>query len=212
MSAKKKRVLLTGASGSMGGGAFRELLRRRDKLDIVLLLRPSPQNRKAFSQYDGQNGVTIVWGDLCNPDDVVKAVTGVDHVLHPAALIAPEADDKPKQCRTINFGGTTNIVAAIKKQPDNGDHIRLVYISSVAAYGDRLPPIHWISVGDPLRPSVGDYYATTKIAVGEGHHRFRHQALGHHAPDLHCHPQRAVADGPDHVPPAGEHPHRAGNR
>ncbi len=164
MSAKKKRVLLTGASGSMGGGAFREILRRRDKIDIVLLLRPSQQNRKAFSQYDGQDGMTIVWGDLCNPDDVEKAVTGVDHVLHPAALIAPEADYKPKQCRTINFGGTTNIVAAIKKQPDNGDHIRLVYISSVAAYGDRLPPIHWISVGDPLRPSVGDYYATTKIA------------------------------------------------
>lgn len=164
MSAKKKRVLLTGASGSMGGGAFRELLRRRDRCDIVLLMRPSKQNREAFSRYDGKGGVTIVWGDLCSPDDVLRAVTGVDYVLHPAALIAPEADHKPGQCRRINFGGTSNIVAAIKKQPDNGDHIRLVYVSSVAAYGDRLPPIHWISVGDPLRPSVGDFYATTKIA------------------------------------------------
>ena len=99
MSTKKKRVLLTGASGSMGGEAFKELLRRRDKCDIVLLLRPSKQNREAFGKYDGQSGVTIVWGDLCNPDDVLKAVNGVDHVLHPAALIAPEADDKPKQCR-----------------------------------------------------------------------------------------------------------------
>lgn len=165
MSTKKKRVLLTGASGSMGGEAFKELLRRRDKCDIVLLLRPSKQNREAFSKYDGQPGVTVVWGDLCNPDDVLKAVNGIDHVLHPAALIAPEADDKPKQCRMINFGGTANIIAAIKKQPNNGDNVRLVYISSVAAYGDRLPPIHWINVGDPLKPSVGDYYATTKIAA-----------------------------------------------
>ncbi len=163
MSAKK-RVLLTGASGSMGGGAFRELLRRRDRCDTVLLLRPSAQNRRDFGRYDGRDGVTIVWGDLCNPDDVLRAVTGADYVLHPAALIAPEADHKPAQCRRINFGGTSNILAAIKKQPDNGDHIRLVYISSVAAYGDRLPPIHWIRVGDPLRPSVGDFYATTKIA------------------------------------------------
>ncbi len=165
MAAKKKRVLLTGASGSMGGQAFKELLRRRDKCDIVLLLRPSKQNREAFSRYDGQPGVTVVWGDLCNPDDVLKAVNGIDHVLHPAALIAPEADGKPKQCRMINFGGTSNIIAAIKKQPNNGDNIRLVYIGSVAAYGDRLPPIQWINVGDPLKPSVGDYYATTKIAA-----------------------------------------------
>ena len=95
MAAKKKRVLLTGASGSMGGQAFKELLRRRDKCDIVLLLRPSKQNREAFGKYDGQPGVTVVWGDLCNPDDVLKAVNGIDHVLHPAALIAPEADGKP---------------------------------------------------------------------------------------------------------------------
>ena len=165
MSARKKRVLLTGASGSMGGQALKELLRRRDKCDIVLLLRPSKQNRAAFAKYDGQPGLSIVWGDLCNPDDVLKAVNGIDHILHPAALIAPEADGKPKQCRMINFGGTANIIAAIKKQPDNGDNIRLVYIGSVAAYGDRLPPIQWINVGDPLKPSVGDYYATTKIAA-----------------------------------------------
>jgi len=153
MSAKKKRVLLTGASGSMGGEAFKELLRRRDKCDIVLLLRPSKQNREAFAKYDGQPGLSIVWGDLCNPDDVLKAVSGVDHVLHPAALIAPEADGKPRQCRMINFGGTSNVIAAIKKQPNNGENIRLVYIGSVAAYGDRLPPIQWINVGDPLKPS-----------------------------------------------------------
>ncbi len=162
---KKKRVLLTGASGSMGGEAFKELLQRRDKCDIVLILRPSKPNREAFGKYDGQPGVTIVWGDLCNPNDVLKAVTGVDHVLHPAALIAPEADSKPRQCRQVNFGGTQNIIAAIKKQPNNGDGIRFVYIGSVAEYGDRLPPIHWIRVGDPLKPSVGDYYATTKIAA-----------------------------------------------
>lgn len=149
----------------MGGEAFEELLRRRDRCDVVILLRPSKQNKEAFGKYDGQPDVTVVWGDLCKPDDVLKAVNGVDYVLHPAALIAPEADSKPNQCRMINFGGTSNIIAAIKKQPNNGDNVRLVYISSVAAYGDRLPPIHWINVGDPLKPSVGDYYATTKIAA-----------------------------------------------
>lgn len=159
----KKNVLLTGASGSMGGEAFRELLRRKDQYDIVLLLLP--KDRKAFEKYGRQEGIRIVWGDLCNFEDVLEAVNGVDYVLHPAALIAPEADKNPQLCKRINYGGTENIIAAIKRQPKNGDDIRFVYISSVAAYGDRLPPIHMVRVGDPLKPSIGDFYATTKIAA-----------------------------------------------
>ena len=159
----KKNVLLTGASGSMGGEAFKELLRRKDQYDIVLLLLP--KDRKAFAKYEGQEGIRIVWGDLRNFEEVLEAVNGVDYVLHPAALIAPAADKNPSLSKRINYGGTENIIAAIKRQPGNGDNIRLVYISSVAAYGDRLPPVHMVEVGDPLKPSVGDFYATTKIAA-----------------------------------------------
>jgi nucleoside-diphosphate-sugar epimerase len=161
----KNRVLLTGASGSMGGEAFKELLRRKERYDIVLLLRPSKQNKKAFTKYEGKEGIKIVWGDLCNFDDVLEAVSGVDYVLHPAALIAPEADKNPPLCIRINCGGTENIIAAIRQQPNNGDDVRLVYVGSVAEYGDRLSPIHMVKVGDPLKPSVGDFYATTKIAA-----------------------------------------------
>jgi nucleoside-diphosphate-sugar epimerase len=161
----RKKVFLTGASGSMGSEAFRELLRRKDQYDIVVLLRPSKQNKKTFAKYEGQQGIKIVWGDLCNSDDVLEAVNGVNYVLHPAAFIAPEADKNPPLCKRINCGGTENIIATIKKQPGNGDDVRFVYISSVAAYGDRLPPIHIVRVGDPLKPSIGDFYATTKIAA-----------------------------------------------
>ena len=159
----KKKVLLTGASGSMGGEAFKELLKRKDKYDIVLLLLP--KDKKAFAKYEGQEGLRIIWGDLRNYNKVLEAVNGVDYVLHPAALVAPAADKNPPLCKMINCGGTENIIAAIKKQTCNGDNVRFVYISSVAAYGDRLPPIHMVKVGDPLKPSVGDYYATTKIAA-----------------------------------------------
>ncbi len=161
----KQRVLLTGASGSMGGEAFKELLRRKNKYDIVLLLRPSKVNKRNFAQYEGQEGITIVWGDLSKPDDVLKAVKGVDNVLHPAAFISPEADHNPKQCKKSNYESAVNIVAAIKQQPNNGDNIRFVNIASVAMIGDRLPPKHWIKVGEPLKPSVGDYYAITKMAA-----------------------------------------------
>ena len=159
----KQKVLLTGASGSMGGEAFKELLRRSDKYEVRLLLRGSKKNRKAFVRYEGQEGVEIVWGDLGNFEDVFRAVSGVDHVLHPAAFISPAADWNPPLCRRANRQGTENVVKAMQEQPDGGDSMTLVSVGSVAEYGDRLPPVHWVKVGDPLKPSVGDFYATTKM-------------------------------------------------
>ena len=172
-------MLLTGASGSMGGEAFEELRRRKDRYDTVLLLRPSAENKKRFKRYLGgrdhvpaggkgaveAEGLKVVWGDLTDPADVMKAVNGVDFVLHPAALIAPAADHNPSLAEKINVGGTINIINAIKAQPENGDRVRFVYVGTVAEYGDRLPPIHVARVGDPLKPSVYDFYATTKIAA-----------------------------------------------
>lgn len=147
----------------MGGEAFKELLRRKEQYDIVLLLLPSRQDRRAFARFEGEPGITIVWGDLCNPTDVQEAVRGVDFVLHPAALIPPAADRNPSLSERVNYGGTVNLIEAIKSEPDGATRIRLVYISSIAIYGDRLPPVHMARVGDPLKPSVGDFYATTKM-------------------------------------------------
>jgi len=149
----------------MGGEAFKELLKRKNKYDIRILLRPSSVNKKNFSQYEGQEGITVIWGDLSNKDDVLKAVTGVDYVLHPAAYISPAADHNPKQAKKSNYESALNLIEALRQQPNGGDNIRLVTVGTVAEYGDRLPPHHWVKVGDPLKPSVGDYYAITKMAA-----------------------------------------------
>ena len=66
---KKEVVLLTGASGSMGFETFKQLWEKRDRYDIVLLLRPSKKNRKKFQEFEqkaGKSGEThlkIIWGD-----------------------------------------------------------------------------------------------------------------------------------------------------
>ena len=64
-----------------------------------------------------------------------------------------------KLARAVNVGGTRNLVAAMQAQRVNP---RLIYTSSVAVYGDRLQNPD-IRVGDPLKPSVGDEYALTKV-------------------------------------------------
>nr|MDO8109594.1 NAD(P)-dependent oxidoreductase [Candidatus Sigynarchaeota archaeon] len=180
----KQRVLLLGASGSMGFAAFKELWSRNGssgerKYDIVLLLRPSGKNKEMFKKYeklygiepipgrgiiqDKQMSFKIVWGDATVYDDVVEAVRGVDWVLCPMAFISPEADKNPAQAKAVNTTAIEYIVKAIEAEPNGAERIKFVYTGTVAATGDRLPLIHHGRVGDPLKPSVFDFYATTKI-------------------------------------------------
>ena len=159
MGERKEVVLLTGASGSMGFETFKLLWEKRDRYDIVLLLRPSKKNQKQFHRYKQE--VKIVWGDVLNREDVVEACRGIDWCLHPMALISPEADRHPEMAEKVNARGTQYLVEAI--EAENPDHIRLVYIGTVAEYGDRLPPVHVGRTGDPVIPSVYDHYAISKV-------------------------------------------------
>jgi len=175
---KKEKLCLFGASGTMGHEAFKELWGKRKKYDIVLLLRPSEKNRELFRRFVKEDGIEtmpgkgvaegsefrIVWGDATNYADVAEAIKGVDWVLDAMAFISPQADYYPEMAKAVNTDGIKNIVRAIQAQPNGAEHIKLVYTGTVAATGDRLQEIHWGRVGDPLKPSIFDFYAVTKIA------------------------------------------------
>lgn len=162
MTGQKKTVFLTGATGSMGSATLKELLDRRDRFDIVILAQDIKQARKLLRYQLTARGVRIVWGDLRDYDRVLDCVTGADIILHTAALISPAADRDPELTHDINVGSVSNILKAIKAQPDP-DSVRLVTVGSVAMTGSRLPPIHWGRVGDPINPAIGDHYAVSKI-------------------------------------------------
>jgi len=175
----KQVVLLTGASGSMGFETFKLLWEKRERFDIVLLLRPSKKNRKKFRSYEreasGKGGLKIVWGDVLNRKDLVEACRGIDWCLHPMALISPEADRQPEMAELVNARGTRYLVEAI--EAENPEYIRLVHVGTVAEYGHRLPPLHMGRTGDPVIPSVYDHYAISKIkgeqAVMQSHIRHK---------------------------------------
>ena len=174
----KEKVLLLGASGTMGYAAFKELWKRKDRYDVIILARPSEKNKKLFRPYEQEagiasipgrgvvqgNGFKIVWGDATEYDDVEAAVQGVDWVLNAMAFISPQADYYPEVARAVNTDAIVHIVRAIEAQPNGAERIRLIHTGTVAETGDRLGSIHWGRVGDPLKPSIFDYYAVTKIA------------------------------------------------
>jgi putative NADH-flavin reductase len=126
---KKEKVCLFGASGTMGHEAFKELWGKRNKYDIIVLLRPSEKNKNLFRNYEEEaaiqpipgKGVTehggfkIVWGDAANYADVEEAIRGVDWVLDAMAFISPQADYYPESAKACNTEGIKNIVRAIRR-------------------------------------------------------------------------------------------------
>lgn len=147
----------------MGLAALKELLKVAS-FEIITLVMDTKRDRKIIEPYLQEKNLKVYYGDLTNYADVLKCVAGVDIVLHCAALVSPLADRYPEAAMKINYGSTVNIIKAIKAQSD-WEKIKLVYIGTVAQTGDRMPPIHWGRVGDPIKPSIHDYYAVSKVAA-----------------------------------------------
>ena len=158
----KKTVFMTGATGNMGWAGFLELYARKERFNIRLLARDSKKNRKLLAKYMGDPAVTIVWGDLTRYEDVLAGVKGSDYVLHVGGMVSPAADYFPEKTLKVNVTAAENVVNAVLAQP-NKDDMRVVYIGSVAQYGDRNPPHHWGGVDEPQIPAKYDMYALSKI-------------------------------------------------
>ena len=165
MTMKRPVVFMTGAGGGMGYESFRKMLADLGNLyDLLILVRDSDKNRKLFERYIGTKGLKIRFGDLLDKDAVQYCVDHSDICLHIAAFVSPAADYYPKKAMENNYGSTRNIIESIfaaQKQ----DTYKFVYIGTVAETGDRMPPIHWGRVGDPIKPSMFDYYAVSKVAA-----------------------------------------------
>ena len=158
-------VFMTGAGGGMGYESFKQMLPDIGKLyKLIILVRDSEKNHDLFDRYEKKKGLTIKYGDLLNKDDVDYCVGKSDLCLHIAAFVSPQADYFPKKAMQNNYGSTRNIVEAIRSQ-GKADSYKFVYIGTVAETGDRMPPIHWGRVGDPIKPSMFDYYAVSKVAA-----------------------------------------------
>jgi len=160
----KQRIFLSGATGAMGFPGMKALLADKDEIELVILARPSEKNKKKLKPFSGIDELKIVWGDLTNYNDVKNCVNNADIVLHLGGLVSPKADYDHELTMKINCGSMANIIKAVKEL-NRADKTCIVYIGSVAVTGDRMPPIHWGRVGDPVKPAVYDYYAVSKTAA-----------------------------------------------
>ncbi|MDD4150511.1 MAG: NAD(P)-dependent oxidoreductase [Bacteroidales bacterium] len=157
----KTKVLLTGASGTVGYEILKQLYQQKDIFEITVFDLDNRKTRKMFSKFN--NEINFKYGDIANNEDIASVCADKDFVIHIAAIIPPLADDEPELAHRVNTIGTMNLVRNLEKLSPNAFFL---YSSSISVYGDRLinPDIY---IDDPILPSLGDEYAKTKIAAEE---------------------------------------------
>ena len=138
------RLLVTGGFGNVGSHTIPELLRRGHELRCLSL--PSARSRRLARRF----GVPAMWGDVSDRELVARAVSGVDAVIHLAALIPPRADEQPALARRTNVDGTAAVVAAGQAQPTPP---RLLFTSTLDVHGNTLHRTPPRQIEDPLVPT-----------------------------------------------------------
>lgn len=164
-----RRVLVTGGAGFIGSHVVDALVARGDPVRVLDdFSTGAPENLSAVA-----SRIEVVRGDVADPAVVRKAMEGVTHVIHEAAIRSiPRSLDDPLLCTRTNVDGTLNILWAAR---DAGVR-RLVLASSSAVYGNTVEfPVR---EDQPLHP--GSPYAVSKLA-GEWYARLFHELYRTHA-------------------------------
>ena len=159
LTANPKTWLVTGIAGFIGSNLLETLLLMDQK--VVGLDNFATGHQHNLDEVKGEvsdsqwNNFSFIEGDIRNPEDCQKAVSGVDYVLHQAALgSVPRSINDPATTNATNISGYLNMLVAARDEKVSS----FTYAASSSTYGDHpaLPKIEE-NIGNPLSP-----YAVTK--------------------------------------------------
>lgn len=152
------RTLVTGGAGFLGINLVR-YLQKQGITDIVSL-------DLAEFDYPERDRVTVIRGDIRDPQTVAKALAGVKLVIHTAAALPLY---KKEEIFSTDIDGTRILLAAAAKEKVE----RFVHVSSTAVYG--IPDHHPLRETDKL-DGVGPY-GIAKIKAEEVCLEFRQRGM-----------------------------------
>jgi len=157
---KKPRTwLVTGVAGFIGSNLLEHLIGMNQQVvgldNFATGYQSNLDEVRAIVTQDQWKNFTFIKGDIRNLDDCQKACSGIDYVLHQAALgSVPRSINDPIATNATNISGFLNMLVAAKDQAVKS----FTYAASSSTYGDHpaLPKVE-DTIGNPLSP-----YAVTK--------------------------------------------------
>ncbi len=144
-----KKMLVTGATGFVGGHLTRRLL--RDGFDVSILVR-STSDRNIVEELE-RLGAKVYYGDVADRESVFKAIEGKDIVFHIAALFR-QAKFPDEVYWDVNVRGTENVLDAAEEFGCE----RVVHCSTIGVHSHIVDPP--ADENEDYRP--GDIYQVTK--------------------------------------------------
>ncbi len=153
-AAEKLTVAVTGPTGEIGQAVVAALERTPEVGRILGMAR-----RQFDPRERGWKKVLYRRGDVLDRRKVARLVEGADVVVHLAFMIMGSA----KASRRVNLDGSRNVFEAVAAAGVK----RLIYASSVAAYGFHADNPQPLTEDVPARGSAGHYYSAQKAEVEE---------------------------------------------
>jgi len=159
LSTEPKKWLITGVAGFIGSNLLESLLKLNQKVigldNFATGYQKNLDEVKGLVNKEQWQNFTFIEGDIREFESCQDACSGVDYVLHQAALgSVPRSIADPITSNAANVTGFLNMLEAAKQAKVTS----FVYAASSSTYGDHpaLPKVEE-NIGKPLSP-----YAVTK--------------------------------------------------
>ena len=116
---KNSSILITGGTGSLGKAITKNVIRKFSNVrKLIIFSRDEQKQFQMSNEYPEKKFPFIRFfiGDVRDENRLVRALDGVDCVIHAAAMKhVPIAEYNPDECIKTNIGGAQNVVSACLK-------------------------------------------------------------------------------------------------
>lgn len=110
---KNSSILITGGTGSFGHTFVPMTLEKYNPRRLVIYSRDEMKQWEMAKLFEHDDRVRFFIGDVRDKDRLIRALKGIDYVVHAAATkIVPTAEYNPFECVKTNVFGAMNLIDA----------------------------------------------------------------------------------------------------
>ncbi len=116
MDLSNKSILITGGTGSLGQALTKHILKKNPDIKRLVIYSRDEQKQFEMAQQfptSTYRALRYFIGDVRDKDRLVRAMKGIDYVIHAAAMKhVPIAEYNPMECVKTNIIGAENVINA----------------------------------------------------------------------------------------------------